>query len=389
MKKLFILSFLTVCIYCNADAQIKMDSNGNFSIASTPSPCNNAKLVIDFTTTYHNNFCNYAFSVTNTPPTSDGRYNYGNCGTSYFSSAQTISQNYGIFGQAGNATTGYNYGVYGKLIGSLNGAAIFGAMQGRSVANTSGNWAGFFNGNVKITDALTVNTTVYNSDLSLKKNVTPLTNSTFNKIYQLNPVSYLFKTKQELKAEGIIPTDTSTINETENIYISKTHYGLIAQEVRQLLPELVYEGADSILGIDYIGFIPLIIETIKQQNSKIEELEIQLNICCKSSSIESDLKMSADNNDNKNDNLNARLYQNKPNPFTSETRIGCYVPENTQTAFVFIYNMQGTQLRKILINRKGETSININGNELTAGMYLYTLIIDGKEIDTKRMVLTD
>lgn len=40
------------------------------------------------------------------------------------------------------------------------------------------------------------------------------------------------------------------------------------------------------------------------------------------------------------------------------------------------------------INGKGKQTVAINGNSLAAGMYLYSLVIDGKEVDTKRMILT-
>ena len=34
-------------------------------------------------------------------------------------------------------------------------------------------------------------------------------------------------------------------------------------------------------------------------------------------------------------------------------------------------------------------SVAINGSQLTAGMYLYALIIDNQVIDTKKMILTE
>jgi len=40
------------------------------------------------------------------------------------------------------------------------------------------------------------------------------------------------------------------------------------------------------------------------------------------------------------------------------------------------------------MNGKGKQSVTINGNSLQPGMYLYALVIDGKEVDTKRMILT-
>ena len=54
-----------------------------------------------------------------------------------------------------------------------------------------------------------------------------------------------------------------------------------------------------------------------------------------------------------------------------------------------IYDLQGKQIKQILIARRGEGSQMISGSELTAGMYLYTLIADGNEVDTKRMILTN
>ena len=51
--------------------------------------------------------------------------------------------------------------------------------------------------------------------------------------------------------------------------------------------------------------------------------------------------------------------------------------------------MQGTQIKKLQINNRENISISIQGSELKAGMYMYSLIIDSKEIDTKRMILTE
>ena len=47
------------------------------------------------------------------------------------------------------------------------------------------------------------------------------------------------------------------------------------------------------------------------------------------------------------------------------------------------------QLKNIPIIDRGNGSVLIQGSELLAGMYIYTLIADGKEVDTKRMILTE
>jgi hypothetical protein len=48
--------------------------------------------------------------------------------------------------------------------------------------------------------------------------------------------------------------------------------------------------------------------------------------------------------------------------------------------------MTGKMLKKLPIS-SGETSVSINGWELGEGMFLYTLMVNGREIDTKRMII--
>lgn len=48
--------------------------------------------------------------------------------------------------------------------------------------------------------------------------------------------------------------------------------------------------------------------------------------------------------------------------------------------------MTGKQLRQLPVSGRGKTSVVLTGEGLASGMYLYSLIIDGKLIDTKRMV---
>ena len=86
--------------------------------------------------------------------------------------------------------------------------------------------------------------------------------------------------------------------------------------------------------------------------------------------------------------IEPELYQNSPNPFNAGTSIRYTLPEDVINAEIYIYNLQGNQIKKYVINERGESSLQINASELDAGMYIYALIADGKEIDTKRMILT-
>ena len=46
-------------------------------------------------------------------------------------------------------------------------------------------------------------------------------------------------------------------------------------------------------------------------------------------------------------------------------------------------------MKQINISERGSNSVIIKGYELNPGMYMYTLIVDGKDIDTKKMILTE
>jgi len=107
------------------------------------------------------------------------------------------------------------------------------------------------------------------------------------------------------------------------------------------------------------------LKVLKDENS---ELTAQLNSCC--------------NNTFKNltsDNISSSivkpvLYQNIPNPFSDNTEISFVIPESTINAMLYIFDMNGKQIKSFQINERNSSNLIINGNELEAGMYLYTLI---------------
>ena len=84
----------------------------------------------------------------------------------------------------------------------------------------------------------------------------------------------------------------------------------------------------------------------------------------------------------------AILYQNTPNPFSSNTEITCHLPETAQQAAIYIYNLQGAELKAYPLTQTGLNTITVYGSELPAGMYLYTLVVNSEIMDTKRMILT-
>ncbi|MBK8442048.1 MAG: tail fiber domain-containing protein [Sphingobacteriales bacterium] len=84
----------------------------------------------------------------------------------------------------------------------------------------------------------------------------------------------------------------------------------------------------------------------------------------------------------------SRLEQNVPNPFYHSTRISYFVPENAQNAALQVVTLDGKVAKNINITNKGTGTVNISGNELAAGTYVYTLYVNGEKVAAKEMILT-
>jgi hypothetical protein len=83
-----------------------------------------------------------------------------------------------------------------------------------------------------------------------------------------------------------------------------------------------------------------------------------------------------------------KLFQNYPNPFNPVTTISYALPNAGQVE-LNVYNLNG-QLVKSLVNGKmikGVHKAEFNGADLTSGMYIYNLKVDGKSVQSKKMMM--
>ena len=176
-------------------------------------------------------------------------------------------------------------------------------------------------------------------------------------------------------------------------YTDSLHYGLNLASVLQTLPELVTEDTDGVKYVDYNSLIPLLVVAVNELKEQVDELTEQVELLQDGTSAPSNAPSHAPRQTRGTDAiadglLKPALYQNAPNPFNAETRIGYCLPESVVQADLYVYDLQGKQVKKIAVTERGESSVTIHGSELQAGMYIYCLIADGHEIDSKRMILT-
>lgn len=113
---------------------------------------------------------------------------------------------------------------------------------------------------------LYANSFVSMSDPKLKDNIAYLDKlESFNQILKLKPASYTFKIDQELTP--------------------RIHFGLIAPDVEEVIPELVITTTeDGLKAVDYQGLFAKLINTISVLNDKINEMQLRIDF------LESELK---------------------------------------------------------------------------------------------------
>ena len=277
---------------------------------------------------------------------------------------------FGVYGCAGNGVYGKNYGVFGMLQdGENSGAGVYGTHNG-TIAPLSDRYAGYFYGKSKVEGDFYCTTMHQTSDARLKTNILDIKYDAMLKLKNLHPVQFQWQ-----QVEDVITIDTVTMKTphfSSDIDFDKSHYGLLAQDVQKLFPELVQECGDGYLSVNYIELIPLLIQAVQELSLEVENLKKN-----EVARVPQNAKKES-----------AILYQNNPNPFSSDTRIEYQLPQTTKSAFLYIYNMTGSQVAEYPIMSFGNGSITIPTGQLVAGMYHYSLIADGQIIDTKSMIIT-
>jgi hypothetical protein len=82
------------------------------------------------------------------------------------------------------------------------------------------------------------------------------------------------------------------------------------------------------------------------------------------------------------------LYQNYPNPFNPATAIRYSLAADADVKLA-VFDIAGREVTELVSGRqeRGNHSVNFNADGLTSGIYLYRLSVDGKAVQSKKMMM--
>lgn len=200
---------------------------------------------------------------------------------------------------------------------------------------------------------------------------------------------------QNLRGATYTMRDDESFGEAQFDFGASMESGFIAQELEEILPHLVYTDDQGYKSVNYMGVIPYLVEGVKQIDEETREEIATLK--AENAELRAELdeikSLLAGNSSDKGSAAtatefgSATLFQNTPNPFNQSTQIRYILPEESGQGQLLVFDLNGRQLRSYDL-RSGEGSVTIEASELEAGMYIYSLIANGEEIATKRMILT-
>ena len=377
MKKMILLS-ISLAICSTISAQLNVESTGKVNVQSTGNQLPTMFAVGQTANTYSGHDIAAAIHIR---PDNSGRTAGIYCKTNAYY-PQSFGRSFGIYSVSGNATSGYNYGVMGALEGTNYGAGVYGSSV-NITGYVPGMYAGYFNGDTYVDGTLTATNVITPSDIRLKTNITKIsnTNQTLANLMKINVLSYNYKKREVPDAERDTLQE-ATLRAYDKKWESdakERHFGFSAQELQEIFPDLVKEGQDGYLGVNYVEMVPLLLRSIQELKQELDEMKDETKAMTRSVGDET-----ADFNAVTTNNM---LYQNTPNPFKEQTIIRFKLANDVQDASICFFDMNGRLLKKLPIS-SGMESISISGYELGEGMFLYSLIVNGKEIDTKKMIIT-
>jgi len=172
-----------------------------------------------------------------------------------------------------------NSGVVATTYGGLTSIPVITVSSRGKITSASNVTTG-----TTITDDTSTNSTYYVPFISATSGVVNTANISSSKLF-FNPSTGLltstdYNSSSDLSLKDNIQTINNALDTIKQLSGKSFHwknngiksFGLIAQEVEQVIPEIVHEN-DGIKGINYINIIAFLIEAVKDLSNQVDQLK--------------------------------------------------------------------------------------------------------------------
>lgn len=290
MKKTVILLLMLLTII-SVKAQLRVNSSGNVAVCAS-NPNYVPRLSVG-------NNCVFAgpssLGLAATPNVQDNKNNIGVHGYVHANQTYTSDNNYGVFGiTTVNKNHGHNYGVSGMLDFTpsdtpYGGAGIYGtnyAYLFSYPSNIQGLYAGYFIGSVYLQGQTMAQEIYTPADERLSENAESIEEQnrseghTLDNLLKMNVLEFNLKNKQNVKSPDNLEENSEETRQAyeymkkdEDELYSRRHFGLSAQELQTIYPNLVLEGQDGYLYVNYTELVPILIRSIQELKAEVDELK--------------------------------------------------------------------------------------------------------------------
>ncbi|MBK8506184.1 MAG: tail fiber domain-containing protein [Saprospiraceae bacterium] len=240
------------------------------------------------------------------------------------------------------------------------------------------------------------------SDRRLKTDVRDY-NDGLEQILKINPVSFRYNGKggvSDTKSEfvGVIAQDIQEIAPytVEDVNLKVSTLKTSRSSFDEALESDGKTSSENYLRFDPNALTYMLINATKDQQKIIEEQKEQMQsqekritdleaTVVELKNLIQDVRGSVEINLS-GDDL-GYLGQNVPNPYQGETSVTYVIPSKAQESSINIYDGTGKFVKSVNIQQTGKGQLKLNAQNLPGGIYSYQLVVDGKVVDSKKMLL--
>ena len=388
MKKTITL-ILAMFMAVSGSAQLKVDSIGRIRLGNDV-PASNNTFVNRFNTTITNSTRDGALLLNNynnpgalwglnvnlsssiAAPTAVYAFTQANYDNTIVCGTRSIA--YGTYTAAGPQ---HLVGLFGGAeydASTTTCAGVYGSSQSNyTTPNIAGYYAGYFYGDVRATGTI-YGTLVSPSSVSSPSQSGTIINlseeatrgeSITERLRQVDLLQMERINKDGSVAANKIIEGATCINEEGRVIpakdpvqtkLSSVSYGLAADQLKEVYPELVYEDKEGNYSINYIEMVPLLVQSIKELSAEVAILKEQLGVQNSSKAIKA-----------------------KSSPMDIADNVNLSIPGKAQRIQLNIYDLSGKMVRTTDVNESVDVRLSAYTKGLPAGTYAYSLVVDGKK----------